>query len=182
MRGKRILLAAVVTVLVLAITTVAIGATRHPHNGMAGRPSATPAGVIVGSCKAPKIDFATNDSTNNTSSSVFATIPGMSVTFKIAGTKPTCVMAEYSGQAFAPNGALLDIEAVLDGATVAAPGEVQLTGDSDENANGEWSRSHAMQFAWPSVPPGAHTVTIAWRSFFATPVTINRGTLLVHHK
>jgi hypothetical protein len=182
LRGRKSLLAAVVILLVLAITTVAIGATRHPSNGLAGLSSTKPATVITGGCKAAKINFATNDSNSVTTSSSFATLPGMSVTFTIGGTASSCITAEYSGQAFAPAGALINIVAVLDGVTIAGPGEVQLAGDTDENGDGKWSRSYAMQFAWPTVAPGTHTVSIQWRSFFGTTVSINKGSLVVQHK
>jgi hypothetical protein len=182
LRGKKVILAAVVIPLVLGLATVAIGATSHANNGMAAPASNGPDTVLTGACRTVKVNFATNDANSTTTSSSFAVIPGMSVTFTIPGTVSTCVTAEYSGQAFAPAGQLINIEAVLDGVTVAGPGEVQLAGDTDENANGEWSRSYAMQFAFPAVSPGTHTVTIVWRSFFGGSVSINRGSMIVQHK
>jgi hypothetical protein len=182
LRGKKIILAAVVMPLVLGLATVAIGATSHANNGMAAPASNRPETVITGACRPVKVNFATNDVNSSTTSTSFATIPGMSATFTIPGTVTSCVTAEYSGQAFAPGGQLINIEARLDGGTIAAPGEVQLAGDTDENANGEWSRSYAMQFVFAGVSPGTHTVTIVWRSFFGQQVSINKGTMIVQHK
>jgi hypothetical protein len=181
-RTRKFLLSALVIASVLAMTSVAIGATRHANNGMPRSSAAGTNTVFTGSCKAPKVSFATNDAGSSTTSSAFATIPGMSVTFSIPGTASSCMIIEYSGQAFAPAGALINIRAVLDGVTVAGPGEVQLAGDTDENNDGKWSRSYAMQFAFPAVSPGAHTVTIQWRSFFSTSVSINKGSMVVQHK
>jgi uncharacterized phage protein gp47/JayE len=181
-RTRKFLLSAIVIASVLAMTSVAIASRGHANDGSAMRSAASTNTVITGTCKAPKVNFATNDAGSSTTSSAFATIPGMSVTFTIPGSATSCIVAEYSGQAFAPSGALINIQAVLDGASVAAPGEVQLAGDTDENANSEWSRSYAMQFAWPSVAPGTHTVTIQWRSFFSSSVFINKGTMVVQHK
>jgi hypothetical protein len=178
MRGKRILLSAVVIALVLAITTVAIGATRHPHDGQVGRPSAHPAGIITGACKAAKINFASNDTGSATTSTVFATIPGMSVSFTIGGGATSCIVADYSGQAYATAGGLIQIQALLDGATAGSPGTVQLVGDDA----GSFSDSYSMQFAWAGVAPGAHTVVVQWKSFSGSSVAINRGTLNVQHK
>jgi len=82
--------------------------------------------VITGGCKAAKINFARNESGSSTTSTSFATIPGMSVSFTIGGTARSCIVADYSGQAFAPSTGLIQIQALLDGATVGAPGLVPL--------------------------------------------------------
>ncbi len=178
MRGRRILLATVVTVVVLAVTTVAVGATRHPNAGQAGRQSAGPATVIVGGCKAAKVDFAANDVGTSTTSTSFVDLPGASVTFSIGGAATSCVVADYSGQAFAPSPRLLFIQALLDGASLGAPSPVQLVGGSADT----FSDSYSMQFVWPSVAPGVHTVKIQFRSFEGGSVAVNRGTLVVQHK
>jgi hypothetical protein len=178
MRGKRIFLAAIVVALVFAATSVAIGATSHPNNGLAGRQKAGPATIITGSCKAPKVNFASNDVSNSTTSTAFANLPGASVGFTIPGSVTSCIVAEYSGQAFAPGTSLIQIQVLLDGATVGAPGIVQLVG----NDAGSFSDSYAMQFVWTNVAPGGHSVTVQWRSFDGQNVHINKGTLAVQHK
>lgn len=178
MRGKRIFLAAIVVALVFAATSVAIGATSHPNNGLAGRQTAGPATIITGSCKAPKVNFASNDVGVSTTSMVFANLPGAAVGFSIPGTARSCIVAEYSGQAFAPDASLIQIQVLLDGATAGAPGIVQLVG----NDTGTFSDSYAMQFVWTNVAPGAHSVTVQWRSFNGASVSINKGTLVVQHK
>jgi hypothetical protein len=178
MRGKRIFLAAIVVALVFAATSVAIGATSHPNIGLAGRQKAGPATIITGSCKAPKVNFASNDANTSTTSTVFANLPGASVGFTIPGAATSCIVAEYSGQAFAPDTSLIQIQVLLDGATAGAPGVVQLVGDDE----GSFSDSYAMQFVWANVAPGAHSVTVQWRSFNGVSVAINKGTLVVQHK
>ena len=167
---------------VLAITAVASGAARSHRNGMPATHDVHPATVTAGGCTVPKANYVGTDAAASTSSTTYVTVPSMTRTFKIAGTTKTCVLVTFSAMGWAPAGELVDIEAVLDGTKVASPGEVQLTGDTDENSDGKWARSHAMQSVFSNVSPGSHTVVVLYRSFFGGSVTLNKSSMIVLHK
>jgi hypothetical protein len=143
---------------------------------------------VTGTCKATKISFATVDAPPaiSTTSAAFVDMPGMSVTFKILGTVNVCVKVEFSAYTFAANAPvanqLMMVRALMDGATVGSPAEVQFSGDDDEDADGDWARSHAFNFVLPTVAPGTHTIKIQWRSFFGGTVFAHSRSMFVHHK
>jgi hypothetical protein len=107
-------------------------------------------------------------------------VPDMSITYTQG--KTGCVLASFSAFTFAPGDALLFVQAILDGATVAAPGEVQLSGDDDEEGDGHWARSHSFTFAFPSVSAGSHTIKVQFRSFDGKIVFVHKRSLAVSHK
>jgi hypothetical protein len=147
-------------------------------------------GSETGLCKGiTNFSFATVDAPPaiSTTSAAFVDMPGMSVTFTIAGTaRRNCVKVEFSAYTFAANapvaGQLLMVRALLDGATVGSPGEVQFSGDDDEDADGSWARSHAFNFEFKDIAAGPHTIKIQWRSFFGGTVFAHSRSVFVHHK
>jgi hypothetical protein len=163
--------------LVLAISTVAIGATRHARDGEVGKRSAGTAAIITGTCKAAKVHFSSNDTSTATTSTSMVDLTGASVSFKTGGSGTSCVVADFTGQAFAPHPDLIQIQALLDG-VAGSPGVVQLVGDD----TGVYSDSYSMQFVWTGVLPGTHLLKIQWKSFFGGSVAINRSTVVVQHK
>lgn len=127
-----------------------------------------------------KVDDAQGKST---SSSTYANLLNGNVAFRQGGTTASCVVVDFSAYSFAPAGRLLMVRAVLDGVTVAAPFEVQFSGNDDDDGDGQWARSHAFNFLFPSVSPGLHTVAIQFRSFFDTQqVFIHRHSVVVRHR
>ena len=133
-------------------------------------------------CKVGKLSFATaNDTGLSTTSIVFVDVPDMSVDFKVAG-KNRCLIVAFSAYVFAASGRLMFVRALLDGVTIGEPSpEVQFDGDSDENADGRWARSHAFNFAFVNVGPGVHNLKIQWRSFDGGQIFVNRRSVFVHH-
>jgi hypothetical protein len=143
----------------------------------------SPSTLVTGQCKkSSNIDFAVDDSTgNSTISTTFVDVPGMSVTFTL-GRGSNCVKIEYSAMVFAAtNAALMNVQAVITGGT-CSPGDVQFSGDDDEDGNGKWARSHAFNFVCTGLAQGVHTAKIQFRSFFGDSVTTHKRSMFVHHK
>lgn len=142
--------------------------------------SIVPELTITSTCNTKRSSFASNDTNTTITSTAFVDIPGMLVSFSIPGALSTCLTVHYSGQTFAPGGAtgLMVVRAVLDDALIGHPGEVQMVGG---NA-GPYSNSHANQWVYTNVAPGFHQVKMQFRSFFGSSVSINKGTMTVHHK
>ncbi len=62
-----------------------------------------------------------------------------------------------------------------------APGEVQFSGDDDEDGDGRWARSAAYNFLC-TVTPGVHTFKAQFRSLDGGLVFIHKSSLFVHHR
>jgi hypothetical protein len=180
--GKSFALAAAVVAAMLMGTAMAGNASRGVRSGGLA-PSASPdkpATVIIGACPTVGTHFVTADDTGkSTTSTTYVDVPNMSVTF-VQG-RAGCVLVNFSAWTFAPGDALLFVEALMDGVTVAAPGEVQLSGDDDEDVDGSWARAHAFNFAIPAVSAGSHTIKIQFRSYDGKMVFIHRRSLMVQH-
>jgi hypothetical protein len=128
---------------------------RDPFNAEARAP-------VTGSGGLVKMSFATADDTgNSTFSTIHEPVPDMSVSFTSSQGAPMIIT--YSAYSFAPAGALMYVVARVDGLD-AEPGEVQFDGDSDENGNNQWAKSHSFTWVMPPVPPGPHTVEIFFRT------------------
>jgi hypothetical protein len=187
-------------ILFIAVTVVVVlgyglfNAQQARSGGGSGTENGIPAGPssqaqsaplsATGSCKPALLDYVENTANGqSTTSRTFVDLPGTSVTFTQGGTAASCVEVDFTAMTFAPGGALLQVQPVLDGATLGVPSHVQLSGDDDENANGQWSRSHAFDFIFPSVAPGSHTMKMQFQSVGSLTVIINRNAMLVrHHK
>jgi hypothetical protein len=166
------------------VVTLIFTVNAFAEGGAASKSDATTQAVISGTCKAMKrISYASNDAVavDTTTSIVMVSVPGTSVSFTIPGTVATCVIVDYSAYTWASAGELMMVQAVLDGAP-GFPGEVQFDGDSDENADGMWSRSHNHQWVFANVAPGFHTVNMEWRSFSGGTVWTHKRTMTVNHK
>jgi hypothetical protein len=153
------------------------------ENGIPSQARSAPLSA-TGSCKPALLDYVENTTDGQgTSSASFVDLPGTSVTFTQGGTAASCVEVDFTAMTFAAAGALLEVQPVLDGATLGVPSVTQLSGDDDENADGKWSRSHAFDFIFPSVAPGSHTMKMQFQSVGSLTVIINRNAMLVrHHK
>ena len=183
-RGRWLLASILAGAIVVVGASVVYAAGGGTGNGLAPSAGVSPDAVsIKGGCKKiSKIDFATGeDIGHTTTSTTFVDVPGMSVDFTIGGQVRSCLKIEYSAVAFAPDDELMFVRALLDGAVAGSPSEVQLSGDDDEDVNGHWARSHAFNFAFANVAPGAHTIEIQWRSEFGGTVATHRRSVFVHH-
>jgi hypothetical protein len=104
-------------------------------------------------CSTARKAFKTNDlSFDSTTSAAFVAVPGTDIAFTTL--KTGCVIVTFSGMTFAANAPvanqLMMVQAYLDGAPLA-PGEVQFSGDDDEDGDGRWrgpSPTHGSTPAW----------------------------------
>jgi hypothetical protein len=69
------------------------------------------------------------------------------------------------------------VRALLDNSVAGTPDETQFSGD-----DGGKARSYAMNFVFPSVGAGAHTVKMQFRSHSGGNVFIHRGTTILNYK
>ena len=190
--SRKGLIAGVAAVAAAAVLTPlavsALGSKGAP--GVGGTPAgvvapARPAAPVTGTCKTTKTDFAATDLTfSSTTSTAFVNIPEASVSFQQGGASPSCAIVMYSAEVFAAadSTALMYVRALLDGVTAATPAQTQFSGDDDEDGDGRWARSHAMNFVFPSVSPGGHTITMQFRSSDGGAVFTHQHTTLVEHR
>jgi hypothetical protein len=128
--------------------------------------------------KQTKQAYANHDDYNRTTSTTFVNIPGARVPFTVStrgGAK--CVSVLFTSMAFVAPGSseLLGVRALLDGAVAGNPSETQFEAASPSG----YAVSHAMNFTFSAVAPGAHTIRMQFRSFNGGPVFIHRGTTIV---
>ncbi len=176
----------VVGLVVLALAAaIALPASVSSSAGDEGIANSGPGTDVVSVCrfKAQKIDGITDDSTGkSTTSTTFVDIPNTAITVSIGGSANTCVKVEFSAYTFAATAstALLFVRVTQDG-VACAPGEVQFSGDDDEDGDGRWARSHAFNYLC-AVAPGAHTYKAQFRSFDGGSVFVHKTSLFVHHR
>lgn len=124
---------------------------------------------------------ADTDVNDTTSSGSFVTVHGTAISFNQSAAG--CVIVTFSSESYAEFGRLLYVRARLDGATTAAPGAIQFSGDDDEDEDGRWARSRSYTFIFPSVASGNHTVTMEFRSgAFGRAVHLGKHTTVVQHR
>jgi hypothetical protein len=151
--------------------------------GLATARSIDPQSVVKNCGSIPKVSFAVtngNESTSTTSTTHVDLAP-LSVTFSIGGDSNTCLKVDLASMTYSAAGGPIFMRVLVDGVELA-PGEVQMSGDDDEDGDGRWSRSHAASFYSKSVAPGSHTVKVQWRSYDGSSVTAHARSLGVHHK
>jgi hypothetical protein len=169
------------------LLSAAAGTGFAENNGRApdGPSAPAPQAVVSGNCANVSIvNYKSDDSINHsTTSTSFVDVPNSTVFFNQGGTGNSCVIVTFTAETFAPASRLLQVRARLDNSVTASPGVVQLSGDDDENGNGDWSRSHAFTFVFPSVASGSHNVRMQFRSvYFFERVYIHKHTVVVQHQ
>jgi hypothetical protein len=182
--GTKLAIAGVLLLLPCSLNVAFAQNNNSNPSGLADRtaePQATVAPVL-GTCAPTKISYIASNSTDtSTTSSSYVALPqaGRSITQAAAG----CIVVRFSGVVFAPSaGRLILLRAVLDGATVSVPTNVQLSGDDDEDNDARWARAHSFEFVFPSVSAGNHTVQIEWRTPTGQQVFVHQRTLTIHHR
>ena len=146
------------------------------------QPELERAPALSGGCTITKVRFVTREITSSTINLSYVNIAETSVSFTMGGTTPSCVTVEFAAMAWAPSNGNLEVRAILDGNLVGSPRDVQLSGDDDEDNDGRWARSHAMNFAFNDVRPGPHTITIQFRSATGSRVFVGKASTFVHHR
>jgi len=173
----------VVTALLLGSSVAGNARSPHIRGGLAASAGTNkPATVVSGFCPTPGTHFVAADNTGvTTTSTTMVDVADMSVSFTTSGSQAWCATATFSAFTFASGDALMFVQAIMDGTTVGAPGEVQFDGDSDEDADGKWATSRAYTFVFPSVSVGAHTIKVQFRSYDGKSVAIHKRSLVVFH-
>jgi hypothetical protein len=163
------------SVLVVAGGSTLYAAGGGSDNGVRTTGIASSQGVAVRCAgKQTKQAYANHADFNGTTSTTFVNIPGARVPFTVSTTGGAkCVSVLFTSMAFVPPGS--SVRALLDGAVAGNPSETQFEGES---LNGS-AVSHAMNFTFSAVAPGAHTIRMQFRSFGGGSVFIHRGTTIV---
>ncbi|HET7679359.1 MAG TPA: hypothetical protein VFK79_04395 [Xanthobacteraceae bacterium] len=112
-------------------------------------------------------------------SQIFGNIPEAAVIFTQGGTRPTCVLVQFSAQTFQLGGDSVMIRATLDNITAAIPAEVQY---STAPNNAVISGAYSYQFVFPNVAPGNHILRMQFRSAGGGGVFVHRHTTVVHYQ
>jgi hypothetical protein len=165
---------------ILAVAALGIGGSVVYAGGGGGNGLATGAEDVgpatSATCNVGKQSFTSHGNGNSTTSTTYVNITGAAVTFN-ATARAKCITALFTSMAFAPSPRTVFVRALLDGSVVGEPADTQFTGD-----DGAIARSYAMNFAFPGVGPGTHTVQMQFRSFDGGAVFIHRGTTTVLYK
>lgn len=184
---KKLFIAAPLAAAALVAGGIATAVAHGSHSGD-GTPSTArsvgpAASITITNCKLPKTDFTTNDTTGlSTTSTTYVPVPGMTKSITQGTTTAGCVVVDVSAYSYAAGtNALEFVSVTLDGAP-GNPGEVQFSGDDDEDGDGAWARTHAAVFAFTAVAPGAHTVSMVFRSFDGQSVALHRPAMTIEHK
>jgi hypothetical protein len=170
--------AAVLLTTALALPALsASAATRGPAGGQLPEPKASTRQLIESCGNLPKTEVIVNSLSQSTDSTSLVDVESSEVFFKVGGTKPTCVLATFAAQAFAPGPfALMRVKALLDGKQ-SVEGEIQLVAESENFAD-----AHSYNFLFVGVNPGDHLVTMQYRSPNNDEVFINDFNLSVRHR
>jgi hypothetical protein len=164
----------------LVAAAVSAGAVNASGGGATGDPpagGATPASSIaITNCKPTKTDFIDNDTDLfDTASPTFVEVPGIYDVVTVGGKKPSCVLVAVSGDTTAVSGEQAQVGVMLDG-NLGNP-SFAIFSMNDPNA----AQEHAALFAFPSVAPGIHNITMVYRSAFGGTVSISRPAMRIDH-
>ena len=134
--------------------------------------------VVARNCGAlPQVNTVHSTTSQTGSSNVFAPVAASLVNFTIAGNVRSCVIVTFSAQAYAPNGRLIWVRALRDGVQ-SVDGEIAFAAE-----DGNFAQSRSYSFLFPSVTPGAHQITMEYRSQVnGQAVNIDRFAVEVHHR
>jgi hypothetical protein len=141
---------------------------------------------VVGSCSPQMIDYTATDSTGLITDSLeYVNAPQASVRF-VQRTNG-CVIVHFTGVVFTSgieaSAPQILVRAVLEETgQVATPTDVSLSGDDDEDFDGNSPRAHAMIFVFPSVSPGGYKASVQWKSPDGQGVFMHQHTVFIRHQ
>ena len=144
-------------------------------------PLAIPTGgfsaVIGGKCQPNEVKYAASSLINsNTQSEEFVIVPEATINFTQGGTRPSCVIVQFSGHSFSPVGNSLDLRAVLNNTTAGLPAEIQFAAN-DPNLY----TTRTAIFIFHNVTPGRHLIKMQFKSSGGDRVEIGVHNTLVHY-
>ena len=178
LRTRKGLLVSVLVAIAMTASASVVYAARSGGSkaGVVAGTRSEVAPVITGQCVTPRADFATHEDQNATTSTVFVDIPGATVRFTQHGLVTGCVVVNFTSMSWSSDD-LVFVRALMDGATPGTPNETQFSG-----VDGLVARSYSMDFVFPAVTPGAHTIQMQFRSGTGLDVFIHRGVTTVNHR
>lgn len=150
----------------------ATAAVSTHHATRSGQPHglvSPPASVTRGACTIAREKVVSTAQGASTSSTTPVNLPNAVIDLSLATTG--CVIVDLSAETFAPNGELMQVQVLLDGAQMA-PGLTQLSGNDVQ-----WATSHAHSFVATNVPSGTHVIQVQYNSLEGNPVYVNDFTL-----
>jgi hypothetical protein len=115
-----------------------------------------------------------------TTSTAYVPMPGMTVTFAIAGTINRNVLALFQGEFFNNDSALARV--VVDGNVQPGPGDAvsPFALDSGNGAGSAIDQTNGFNFITNKLSPGVtHTLTLQWASVGGNQVCVDERSLIV---
>lgn len=150
----------------------------------------TPDGQADGHCALDAVERAdipiskadAVDATANvcTVSSQFSEMPGMLVSFRLAGNAPRAVIVLFQGAWDGLNpGVIASIRLTIDGVAQSGPADVRVEHRGESNE----AETHGFNFVSDPVAPGLHVARIQWRAGGqGTQGCVADRSLIVMHK
>jgi hypothetical protein len=124
---------------------------------------------------------------SRTTDQEFRDVPFTEIRFTQGGTKPGCVVIQFSGAAYAGKDRIMWIHAVLDAEatqarTILPPGNVPFAGNDDEFVNSDAVRPRTFSFAARGIAPGEYTARVQWKSLRGGAVFMHERITIVQHQ
>jgi hypothetical protein len=111
-----------------------------------------------------------------TTSTIFTDVPKTTTDFTL-GLK-SCVFVHFSAETFAPSNAVILVQVVLDGVTVARPGPITWVASNDSPI----SSAQSFEFFLGTVTAGAHSAKVQWRSQNGNEIQFTNRILTINHR
>lgn len=165
--------AAFLIAVLIPIAASAQGAGTAP--GITGAPAA----AVQGTCQPTRVKYSASpmDSGDKvTTSKTFVNVPEASVNIVQGGTHASCIIVQFSAYAAAGLSNKMNVRALLDSTTIAQPGEM-LFATNDAGAG----QVRTVNFIFPLIAPGSHTIRMQWRSLTGAGVVMGRHSTIVHY-
>lgn len=181
MVGGVSVLAAAAAVLVLYPSGASAGGVSDPttpHRSIAAAPR-LPVGPQA---NGPINSYSARDANDEqcTSSTAYAPIPGMSVSFTIPGRTRRHVVAMFQGEWFNNDRALAQV--AVDGVVQQGPGDSvsPMALDSGNDAGSSVDQTNGFNFITDNLAPGVtHTLTVQWASVSGGSICVDERSLVV---
>ena len=179
LKRRTIATTAVYVTLLTAISSVALaqGPSMPPRiEDAADTSTFVAAANSSASCRPSKIKFLAapmDTSQQITGSMTFVKVQSATVRFTQGGTIASCVVVQFSASTLAFDPAVMNVRVLLDGATIAAPGEMPFARDDTGN------QVRMANFFFADVAPGSHTIQVELRSIFGQSVVMGRHSTMV---
>lgn len=124
---------------------------------------------------------------SRTNITTFEDVPFTEIRFTQGGTRPGCVIIQFSSSVYAGKDRDMQMHAVLDAEatkvrTILPPGNVRFAGNDDESVRSDAVRARTFNFAARGIAPGEYTARIQWASVRSGSVFMHERTTIVQHQ